>query len=309
MSNIFYFIINHKEYAIIILVIKMIKNFIGGVLIGIANIIPGVSGGTIIVILGLFDKVMESISNVFKIKISFKERMNSLLFLLQIGIGLIVGLVGFAKILEFLFVKFEMQTLFLFAGLIIASIPMLRKQEMNNTKFNWLYFGLGILLIGLIAYLNPGENGNIVELETLLNTNLNLVYLLSLIGIGAIAGATMIFPGISGSMVLLVIGKYHLFKGYVANVTTFNLQILIPLIFIALGVGLGIIFSAKLTNYLLKNHKRNTMSFIIGLIIMSSIIILPTSGYNLINTLTSILMFIIGIVIVTIFEKIKNKQD
>jgi len=198
----------------------MIKNFIGGILIGIANIIPGVSGGTIIVILGLFDKVMEAISNIFKIKISFKDRMNSLLFILQIGIGLLVGLVGFAKVLEFLFVKFEIQTLFLFAGLIIASIPMLKKQEMENKKIKPLYFILGILLIGIIAYLNPGEKSNIVELETLLSTKLTLAYLLSLVGIGAIAGATMIFPGISGSMVLLVTGKYHLFKGYVANVTT-----------------------------------------------------------------------------------------
>jgi len=286
----------------------MIKNFIGGILIGIANIIPGVSGGTIIVILGLFDKVMESISNIFKLKISFKERLESFIFLCQVGIGVVIGLVGFAKVLEFLFVKFEMQTLFFFAGLILASVPMLKKQEMNNKNINWIYFVLGILLIGIVAYLNPGESGNIVKLDTLLNTDLTLVYLLSLILVGAISGATMIFPGISGSMVLLVIGKYHLFKGYVANVTTFNLQILIPLVFIAIGVGLGIIMSAKVTNYLLKNFKQNTMSFIIGLIIMSSIIILPTKGYNLINVLTSIIMFVIGAIIVTVFDKFKNRQ-
>ncbi len=285
----------------------MIKNFIGGILIGIANIIPGVSGGTVIVILGLFDKVMESISNLFKLKISLKERINSFLFLCQIGVGLIIGLVGFAKILEFLFVKFEMQTLYLFAGLILASIPMLKKQEMEG-KINPIYFVLGILLIGTIAYLNPGESDNIVEIDTLLNTDLTLFYLLTLVLIGAISGATMIFPGISGSMVLLVIGKYHLFKGYIANVTSFNLNILIPLVFIAMGVGLGIIMSAKITNYLLKNFKQNTMSFIIGLIIMSSIIILPTSGYNLINTLTSILMFIVGCILIILFDKLKNKK-
>ncbi|MBE6144057.1 MAG: DUF368 domain-containing protein [Firmicutes bacterium] len=286
----------------------MIKNLIGGILIGIANIIPGVSGGTIIVILGLFDKVMNSISTLFKIKVSFKERLKCLTFLMQIGIGLVIGLVGFAKVLEFLFVKFEMQTLFFFAGLIIASVPMLKKQEMDNSKIKPIYFILGILLIGIIAFLNPGESGNIVKLETLLNTKLGLTYLLSLIGIGAISGATMIFPGISGSMVLLVIGKYHLFKGYVANLTTFELNILIPLVFIAIGVGLGIILSAKITSYLLKNFKQNTMSFIIGLIIMSSIIILPTNGYSLINTLSSTLMFIIGCILIVVFEKVKNKK-
>lgn len=286
----------------------MIKNFLGGILIGIANIIPGVSGGTIIVILGLFDKVMSSISNLFKLKISMKERLDSFFFLCQIGVGLLIGLVGFAKVLEFLFVQFEMQTLFFFAGLILFSVPMLKKQELEGNKINYLYFILGVLLIGVIAYLNPGESGNIVKLDTLLNTDLTFTYLMSLVIIGAIAGATMIFPGISGSMVLLVIGKYHLFKGYVANVTTFNLSILIPLAFIAVGVGIGIILSAKLTNYLVKKFKTNTMSFIIGLIIMSSIIILPTKGYDLINTLTSILMFIVGGVIVTWFDKFKNSK-
>lgn len=287
----------------------MIKNFIGGILIGIANIIPGVSGGTIIVILGLFDKVMESISNIFKLKISFRKRVDSLIFLLQIGLGLVVGLVGFAKILEYLFVKFEIQTLFFFAGLILASTPMLKNTEMDNKKIIPIYFILGILLIGIIAYLNPGESDNIVKLDTLLETTLSMNYLISLVLIGAISGATMIFPGISGSMVLLVIGKYHLFKGYVANVTTFDLNILIPLIFIAIGVGIGIILSAKITNYLLKNFKQKTMSFIIGLIIMSSIIILPTDGYNLINTLTAILMFILGCTTIILFDKLKNKKN
>ena len=287
----------------------MIKNFLGGISIGIANIIPGVSGGTIIVILGLFDKTMESISNVFKLKISWKERIESLLFLFQVGIGLVIGLVGFAKILEFLFVKFEMQTLFFFAGLILFSVPMLKKQEMDNKKIKPIYFILGILLIGLIAYLNPGESSNIVKLDTLLNTKLDAIYLLTLVLVGFISGATMIFPGISGSMVLLVIGKYHLFKGYVANVTTFDFKILIPLVFIAIGVGLGIILSAKLTNWLIKNFKQNTVSFIIGLIIMSSIIILPMKGYTLLNTITSIIFFIIGGGIIIVFDKIKNKKN
>ena len=84
----------------------MIKNVVCGILVGIANIIPGVSGGTIIVILGLFDKLMESISNVFKLKISFKERLENLWFIMQVLIGAAIGLVAFAKILNYLFVHF-----------------------------------------------------------------------------------------------------------------------------------------------------------------------------------------------------------
>lgn len=288
----------------------MIKNVVCGILVGIANIIPGVSGGTIIVILGLFDKLMDAISNVFKLKISFKERLENLWFIMQVLIGAAIGLIAFAKILNYLFVHFELQTIALFAGLILLSLPMLKKEEMDGKKINILFFILGVLTIGIINYLSPGEEGNIVTYEELISKSLTPAFIGSLILMGAIAGATMIFPGVSGSMVLLVLGWYHMFKGYVAAVTTFDMKILIPLIFIALGVGLGIIFSAKLTSFLLKKYKTNTMSFILGLIIMSAIVIFPLKKelYTFGNIITSVITFILGGGLIILLEKFKEKE-
>ena len=288
----------------------MIKNVVCGILVGIANIIPGVSGGTIIVILGLFDKLMDAISNVFKLKISFKERLENLWFIMQVLIGAAIGLVAFAKILNYLFVHFELQTIALFAGLILLSLPMLKKEEMDGKKINILFFILGVLTIGIINYLSPGEEGNIVTYEELISKSLTPVFIGSLILMGVIGGATMIFPGVSGSMVLLVLGWYHMFKGYVAAVTTFDIKILIPLIFIALGVGLGIIFSAKLTSFLLKKYKTNTMSFILGLIIMSAIVIFPLKKelYTFGNIITSVITFILGGGLIVLLEKFKEKE-
>ena len=288
----------------------MIKNVVCGILVGIANIIPGVSGGTIIVILGLFDKLMDAISNVFKLKISFKERLENLWFIMQVLIGAAIGLVAFAKILNYLFVHFELQTIALFAGLILLSLPMLKKEEMDGKKINILFFILGVLTIGIINYLSPGEEGNIVTYEELISKSLTPVFIGSLILMGVIGGATMIFPGVSGSMVLLVLGWYHMFKGYVAAVTTFDIKILIPLIFIALGVGLGIIFSAKLTSFLLKKYKTNTKSFILGLIIMSAIVIFPLKKelYTFGNIITSVITFILGGVLIVLLEKFKEKE-
>lgn len=288
----------------------MIKNVVCGILVGIANIIPGVSGGTIIVILGLFDKLMDAISNVFKLKISFKERLENLWFIMQVLIGAAIGLIAFAKILNYLFVHFELQTIALFAGLILLSLPMLKKEEMDGKKINILFFILGILTIGIINYLSPGEEGNIVTYEELISKSLTPAFIGSLILIGALAGATMIFPGVSGSMVLLVLGWYHMFKGYVAAVTTFDIKILIPLIFIALGIGIGIIFSAKLTSFLLKKYKINTMSFILGLIIMSAIVIFPLKKelYTFGNIITSVITFILGGGLIILLEKFKEKE-
>ena len=117
----------------------MIKNFICGIAVGVANIIPGVSGGTLIVLLGLFDEMMSAISDVFKIDISWKDRFKAIKFIIQVGLGVVVGLVGFAKILEFLFVKAEIQTIMWFVGLILFSIPVLKKNEMKGEKINWIY--------------------------------------------------------------------------------------------------------------------------------------------------------------------------
>jgi len=284
----------------------MIKNVLCGAAVGVANIIPGVSGGTLIVLLGLFDEMMKAISDIFKINISWKERFEAIKFIIQVGLGVVVGLVGFAKILEFLFVHAEIQTIMWFAGLILFSIPVLKKNEMKGEKINWIYFAIGILIIGSLTYFVPKTDEVIVPLQDIVSKNLNLTYILTLIALGAISGATMIFPGVSGSMVLLVLGYYHLFKGYVANVTSFEPNVLIGLIFIAIGVLVGVVLSAKLTNWLLQKYHTQTMSLIIGLIVMSAITIIPLSGYNAITIITSILTFLFGGSIVIIMDKLKK---
>ena len=255
---------------------------------------------------------MESISNIFKIKISFKERLENLWFVLQVVIGAGIGLVLFAKVLNYLFSHFELQTLAFFSGLILLSIPMLKKEELNGKKTNYLFFILGIITIALIAYLVPDSKESTITYNELIAKNLSFGYIIILVLLGFISGATMIFPGISGSMILLVLGWYHLFKSYVAYVTSFNIKILIPLVLIAIGVGLGIIASAKLTNYLLKNHKVNTMSFILGLILASAVIIffpIKTELYTLKGIITSIITFILGGSLIYLLEYIKTKKE
>ena len=177
---------------------------------------------------------------------------------------------------------------------------------MKKEKINWVCFVAGILIIGSLTYFVPKTDEIIVPLQDIISKNLNITYIITLIALGAISGATMIFPGVSGSMVLLVLGYYHLFKGYVANVTSFEPKILIGLIFIAIGVLLGVVLSAKLTNWLLKKYHTQTMSLIIGLIVMSAITIIPLSGYNVVTVITSILTFLFGGGIVILMDKLKK---
>ena len=258
--------------------------------------------------LGIFDKTMSSISNLFKIKISWKERLEAFKFLFTLMIGVGIGLVVFAKILTFLFDKFPNQTLACFSGLILFSLPSLKKQEMKDSKISIISFIAGIILIGALVFFSQGTGELTVSLEEIVSKTLDIKYILTLFLLGAISGGAMIFPGISGSMVLLILGWYHLFKGYVANITSFEPNIIIGLIIIALGVGIGIILSAKLTTYLLNKHRTGTMSFILGLILMSAITIIPLKGYDVITVITSILTFILGAILVTLLEK-KNLKE
>ena len=267
----------------------MVKNIIGGIAVGIANVIPGVSGGTMMVILGIFNRLTEAIGNIFKVE--NKNRKDDILFLLQILVGAGIGLVGFAKVLEFLFDNFPTQTMFWFIGLIAFSIPLFLKGEMKGEKIKVLPLIIGLGVIFALQILNPGKDGNVNPVFPALT----LFLCIKMIGMGAIAGATMLMPGVSGSMVLLILGEYYLFKSYLANVTSFQLDILIPLGFMGIGILLGIILSAKVCDYMIKHHKAPFFSFILGLIIASSLVLIPLNAtYSIFVIITSALSCLFG---------------
>ncbi|MEG0824006.1 MAG: DUF368 domain-containing protein [Erysipelotrichaceae bacterium] len=276
----------------------MIRTLIGGIAVGIANIIPGVSGGTMMVILGVFNRVSECISGVFKPKND--HRKEDIIFLIQLLIGAGIGLIGFAKVLTYLFNNYPTQTMFWFVGLVLFSIPIFIKSELKKDKINKLALVLGVALIFIITFLNPGKSVNInPEFPSL-----NIFFLLSMIVVGFIGGFSMFLPGVSGSMVLLIIGQYHLFKAYLANVMSFRIDILLPLCFMGLGIVLGIVAASALITVALKKNHAFTVSFLLGLILASSIVLIPIDVvYTLPLIATSALTFIFGGVVVALIDK------
>lgn len=277
---------------------NIIRNITGGMAVGIANIIPGVSGGTMLVILGLFDRLMDSISDIFKVK--SEDRWGSTKFLIQVLIGVAIGLVAFAKIVDWLFAHFATQTFFWFIGLVLLSVPSLLKKELKEHKISWPWLIMGLAVILVISLFTPDKQ----ELAITEFPEISAIYMMTLLIVGMISGATMLFPGVSGSMILLIIGQYYLFKSLVANVTTFEIDVLIALGVIAIGVGLGILISAKLTSYLLRNNRGQTVSLILGLIIASAIVLIPIEAtYSLGVIVTSLIAFVVGGLIVLLIER------
>lgn len=279
----------------------MIKNIIGGIAIGIANVIPGVSGGTMMVILGIFNRMMEAISGIFK-RVN-PNRKDDIIFIFQVLVGAAIGIVGFAKILEILFEYYPTQTIYWFIGLIAFSIPLFVKGEMKGEKLAIVPFICGLAIIFGLEFLNPGEGNTVVNPDF---PPLSSGLFIKMVIIGAISGATMIMPGVSGSMVLLILGEYYLFKSYLAHVTSFSLDVILPLGFMAIGIAIGIIVSAKLCQYFTRTHKAGFLSLILGLIIASSLVLIPfdvSYDFNLI--LTSLLAALFGGIIVFGLSKIQ----
>lgn len=279
----------------------MIKTIIGGIAVGIANIIPGVSGGTMMVILGVFNQVTESISGIFKLH--NPDRKKHLSFLLALGVGAVIGLVGFAKVLTYLFENFPTQTMFWFIGMVAFSIPMFIRSELKGRKLNAVALVLGMLVIFVINVFSPEKTGDVtVQLEAL-----SIFLCIKMVIIGIIGGSTMLLPGVSGSMVLLIIGQYHLFRTYLSSLTNgLDFNILIPLGFMGIGIGIGIVLASVFVKWAMAKNASFTASFLLGLIIASSVVLIPLQAdyTNIALVCTSALALFVGGAMVIAIDKL-----
>ena len=282
-----------------------LKPFFGGIAMGIANVIPGVSGGTMLVIFDLFEKLANSISDLFKKGSSTKKQ--SFIFLLKIGLGAAIGIVAFAKVLGFTLEHLEAETIFWFMGLILFSVPIIIRNELKGEKFNIVFFLIGIIIIAILEYFNlhgglsnTGDGNNILDF-------------LIIAGLGAIGGISMIFPGISGSMVMLVLGKYEMIRGYIDKVTFLDINIYIKLAVLAVGAIIGVIISSKILSKLFVKHRGKTISLILGFIIASALI-LPLNLETKITLSTEkicglIVSFVLGGIVIYYLDKLEKKNS
>lgn len=277
----------------------------GGIAVGIANIIPGVSGGTMLVIFDLFERLTDSISDLFKK--NTETRKKSFIFILEVLIGVAIGLVAFAKVLGFTLEHIEAETIFWFMGLIIFSIPLVVKKELKEEKFNIIFFLIGVLIIGVLEYFNL--HGGLASTP---DDGSVLSYLI-LAGLGAIGGMAMIFPGISGSMVMLVLGKYEMVRSYIDEVTSLDINIYIKLAVFAFGALIGVILSAKILSKVIKKYRGKVVSLILGFIIASALI-LPLNLANEIIWSTEkicglLASFVLGGIVIYGLYKLENKNS
>lgn len=275
---------------------KFIVECLKGVLIGIANAIPGVSGGTMMVSMGIYDKIIDSVTGLLS------HLKKSIQTLLPYIIGMIVGIVGLSFSITYLLEKFPLQTSLLFIGLILGGLPILtshvsRKSIRIPHIVIFLATFAGILLLQVVGSGSFGET----------TISLSLVEVIKLFFVGVIAAATMVIPGVSGSMILMILGYYYpilsLVKEFIEALTTFNVPELIricgALVPFGLGVILGIFAIAKLIKLLLERFESYTYCGILGLVVASPFAILmsnPIQRPSFLSVLVGVIVFVGGLI-------------
>lgn len=261
---------------------------INGFLIGIANLIPGVSGGTFALILGLYDRLISGLTSInldtlkailkllsspFR-KQSWEEFGKELqridaYFLAFVLFGVLLSVLSGAKLILYLLTYQPAPTLALFIGLIIPSLVVPYRMITERNLLTWSLVIPGLLLTIVPSFFMSNFTGSE-----------NLIYSFVC---GAIAISAMILPGISGSYLLLVLGEYPLIISKLSD--PFHLSSILFLGSFAIGCLFGLLAFTHVIKYLLENHRSKTMSFLLGLILGSFYILWPFKDYSLAQTI------------------------
>lgn len=274
---------------------EILKLILKGIVLGVANVIPGVSGGTMAVVFNVYDKIIELICpNVKKIIKAWK-------FWLPLGIGMGIGVIGFSKIITKLLENFPIPTTFFFVGLILGSIPLIfrkmksnldSKIEVKKIAFIVLSFLIGLFLVlSMIIFgssdIDSAKNAAKTSAMAL-STSLDIKTAILLFIAGVAAAVAMIIPGISGSFLLLALGMYGTIM---ASISHLDVIFLLPFAF---GVVVGLILGAGLVRFLMAKIPAYTYSAILGLIVGSVFVIFPgfcTGLTMIISVATAIIGF------------------
>ena len=273
--------------------------FFKGIFMGIADAMPGISGGTIALLLGIYEELIESISElkislfsklINKGFISFWKKLNgNFLLVLVSGIG--ISLISFVKISASFLESFPLFIWSFFLGLIFATVYVIYKliNQWHNLNFFFLIISIifSIFLSSFSAY------------------DTNEISLLYILFSGIIASSAMILPGISGSLILVILGVY----AYLIKALD-NLELIVIFTFIS-GAIIGLLGFSKILKYLFNNHRDATYTIMLGLVIGSIENVWPwnksfSTELSNLNLFLSISLVILGFVIVLLLEKIKK---
>lgn len=263
---------------------------IKGFIMGLANIIPGVSGGTLALILGIYEKFINAISHFFQ---NFKE---NIYFIIPVAIGMVLAILSMSRVIDYSYNHYPIPTTMFFMGLVIGGIPLLasrvkgKKESRKVSSYVILLLTFSIVVAMACSKLVLDE-GLKISLY-----HMDFVGYLLLFIVGGIAAATMVIPGVSGSLVLMLLGYYYPVLAVIKEFTKLkNIgdNILILAVF-GLGVLIGIVLISKLIEFLFKKYEVKTYFGVLGFVI-ASVIAIPLSTFLTFSIDFTFLQILIGL--------------
>ena len=268
---------------------NFLVNYIKGIFIGAGAIIPGISSGVLCVVFGIYEKLLNSILNFFK------DWKNNIKFLTPFIFGGLTGLIIFSNIILFLFESYPEITSFTFIGLILGCIPSIFKICNSKEKFK-LHYILFFIVSFIIAIL-------LILLENTLSSNIGIYSGDSfsfefLLLAGFLMSAGVVVPGVSSTIILMLLGVYETSHSVRCIV---NFRILLPM---GIGLLIGGFLCMKLIQFLLNKYHSQTYYSILGFVIGSIFILVPNIEFDTTGIL-SILFCLIGIIISSSFSVTK----
>lgn len=267
------------------------KNIYRGLLMGISDLIPGVSGGTIAFILGIYDRFLLAISGIFS-----RDWRRHLGFLLPLALGMGFAILAFSRVIDYLLENHYEPTQFFFLGLIIGVFPFIAKQADVKSNFDVKHIGVLILVGGLLAsmaFIQTNEEAVISSFTA--GTYVRLFFS------GWLASMAMLLPGISGSFVLLLIGAY---STIISALSDLNLPVIMA---VGAGAALGFILSSKAIAYLLLQFPHMTFAIIMGLIAGSVFVVFPGLPNSPLALILCIITFVCGLLVTKFFTATEQK--
>lgn len=274
--------------------ILIIKGFI----MGIANIIPGVSGGTLAMTLGIYEQFISSISHLFS---KLKENLK---FLIPVAIGMVLAIITLSRVIDYSFNHFPLPTMLFFVGLVLGGIPMIYskiKEEKKTSPTNIITFIIPFIIVLFMSVIGMFTTG-VGEVNL---SNLNFIGYIILFFVGMIAAGTMVIPGVSGSLVLMLLGYYYPVLSLIKSITKFeNLtyNLVVAMVF-GMGILIGIVAISKLIEFLFSKYEKKFYFGVFGFILASApaIVLSGIQEISIIFTIpqiiSSIILLITGFIV------------
>lgn len=277
------------------------KRLLYGMLVGIASIAPGISGGTIAIALGFYEHLISSVANLLK---EFKK---SFRYLFPFGVGAIISIAALSVVFDYMFTKFPLPTNMLFIGFIVGTLPFIRnrfKTSLGSSKASWKHIITGavfLVIVLLPTFLGePPADASVTAFET------DSASIIMFLVIGVIIAATLVIPGLSGTMILTSLGFYrpllHTASVFVTSIVTFDIAAAMNLMSSMVPLGIGVLVGgfliAKLLNLLFRKIPSYIYAAIIGLIFATPVVMLAEVSFaavTVLNAIISIAMLLIGL--------------